>query len=284
MVFPAAFGNTPILFAMAGAVIPDLDIVLAAFSDRDPRLFIFSHGGFTHSVTGALVAATGAWLAGAGMLHLTSPLLVLVLFMAWAGALSHLFLDALAYPGIPLLYPYTDRKFTLGVFPGPSLVLFGTSLAFLGLWLGKAAGQRELALYAVFVASFILASGGLKVYMARKSPGRTIPSFHPFRWLELRETPGAWEVWRWRIGREPEPAGRFLKTAGVDPGSLEGIEDLPEVRRLRYYSYTVVAEREGDGIIIRDPLREEGYLFYPMAYTRVLVQAPIAAAVPRRSW
>ena len=40
-----------------------------------------------------------------------------------AGALLHLAIDVLACPGIPLLAPVADRKYTMGILPGPSILL-----------------------------------------------------------------------------------------------------------------------------------------------------------------
>ena len=43
-----------------------------------------------------------------------------------AGAYLHLGLDSLACPGLPLLAPCSDRKYTVGLLPGPSLLLFAS--------------------------------------------------------------------------------------------------------------------------------------------------------------
>ena len=51
-------------FAALGAVCPDVDILFQRFSDRDPRLYIFTHGGITHSIAGALTTSAGAALLG----------------------------------------------------------------------------------------------------------------------------------------------------------------------------------------------------------------------------
>ena len=40
-------------FGIMGAVLIDIDVVFSFFSNRDPRLYIFTHGGFTHSILGA---------------------------------------------------------------------------------------------------------------------------------------------------------------------------------------------------------------------------------------
>lgn len=278
MIFPGGVPGSLVLYVMIGAIIPDVDILLKFFSDADPRLFIFTHGGFTHSITGALVAATGAFLPALFLPSPPIPLIgpsaatpVLLLLLVWGGALTHLFLDLLAYPGVPLLYPARTRKYTLGVFPGPSLVLFGISVLFLVLWLGGMAGRADLPLYFVVFLAFLLLNFILKGYVAFTSRGTTIPTFNPLRWMEVRETRDEYELWIRPLFGTLEEAGRFKKADGIDPLELMRHSGDPEVRRLKYYSYFTVAERKGDEITLRDPLRDEGYIRYPPFYRRVLI-------------
>jgi hypothetical protein len=42
-----------------------------------------------------------------------------------------------------------------------------------------------------------------------------------------------------------------------------------DVQRLLYNSYITIVHRDGEGILLRDPLREDGFIFYPNRYTRV---------------
>lgn len=289
MIFPENVPGSLVLYVMLGAVIPDVDILLKFISDRDPRLFIFTHGGFTHSITGAFAAAIGAFLPTLFMPSPELPLFgpfpatpVLLLLLIWAGALTHLLLDLLAYPGIPLLYPAKTRKFTLGVFPGPSVVLFGISISFLILWLLGMVGRADLPLYLIVFAAFLLANFILKGYVAVSGEGITIPTFNPLRWMEVRETGDEYELWIRPLFGNAEQAGRYKKTDGVDPRELMRHSDNPEVRRLEYYSYFTIAERRGDEITLRDPLREDGFILYPPFYRRIRIpqEEPTFAAAP----
>ena len=117
-------------FAALGSVSMDFDVLLMWFPERNPKHYVFTHGGFTHSIAGSLIigsivfaavaaltlAGPAAWLFGAG---LGLPGLLALLM----GSLTHVFCDFLAYPGIPVLFPFTDRKYTLGIFAGPSFFL-----------------------------------------------------------------------------------------------------------------------------------------------------------------
>ena len=71
-------------------------------------------------------------------------------------------------------------------------------------------------------------------------------------------------------GGEQE-AIRSPKYSGLLAGEADIAAKDPRVRRLRYYSYFVTAVRTGDSILFRDPLREEGVIFYPPVHTRVAV-------------
>ncbi|HET6580659.1 MAG TPA: metal-dependent hydrolase, partial [Methanoregula sp.] len=132
IIFLAAGSTSSLIpFAVIGAVIVDADIFFRIISDRAPELYIFTHGGFAHSIPGA-VAVSGlgtagimlAVLAGAVPAWVLSIPLPLAFFAILAGAGIHLGVDGLAYPGIPLLYPFSDSKVTFGVLPGPSIFLF----------------------------------------------------------------------------------------------------------------------------------------------------------------
>ena len=60
----SAAGLTPLLpFAILGTVIPDADIFFSFISDKIPSLYLFTHGGITHSLAGALVLSVLAYLA-----------------------------------------------------------------------------------------------------------------------------------------------------------------------------------------------------------------------------
>ena len=61
IIFLAAGSTSSLIpFAVIGAVIVDADIFFRIISDRVPELYIFTHGGFAHSIPGAVaVSALG---------------------------------------------------------------------------------------------------------------------------------------------------------------------------------------------------------------------------------
>jgi inner membrane protein len=270
-------------FIVMGAVIADTDILFGWIADRSPSLYLFTHGGFSHSIAGAVILSVIAWTAASAVLttglHSGPPVpCAPVAFAAiLAGALLHSFLDIFAVPGLPLLAPFSDKKYTAGLLPGPSIFLMGVSLFFILLAGPGGAGLSAillpyLAVFAAFLAvrcaSFCIARTALH------GKGRAIPGISPFRWLVIGETPEAWTVSEYRIGKgigEPES---LLKYRSTSAGETAPFLTLPEVKRLRYHSFIVTAEKVGDGIIFSDPLRESGRIFYPPHFTRVRVPLP----------
>lgn len=275
LAFHATFPGLLVLFAVLGAVLPDSDVLLSLLSDRDPRLFVFTHGGFTHSIPGSAAIAFGvaagfqAWQYLAGQGHVGVTFLVLAWALAWAGALSHIALDALAFPGIPLLYPASTRKYSAGIFPGPSLVLFGTSLGFLLMHLAGYAGTGALYAYMAFVGVFVAAHAVLKAFVAARHPGLTIPTFNPMKWLVVREVEDSYEVCSAGLSRECTSIAVFPRYDGVRPEYLDRHSNDPEMARVTYHSYITVAARRDGSIVVRDPLRDSGILRYPPYYRSV---------------
>ncbi|MCU0628011.1 MAG: metal-dependent hydrolase [Methanoregulaceae archaeon] len=265
------------LFAMVlGAIIPDIDILFKPLSDSHPSLFILTHGGFTHSFAGAVVIAGLAWFgiilgvtAGACPYCLgVPPVLILVIF---SGICTHIVLDSLAFPGIPLLYPLSLKKFTIGIFPGPSIVLFAASIIF-ALIMAGGAGSGSFALgYIAFFIIFILLSAGIRSFVRIHTRGIIIPTFHPFRWLVIRDENASYILEDYDLVHGISFKRAYAKSSGLDPGDLLGIEDRHEVRRHRFYSYIVTSERTNEGILFQDPLRKERILFYPPFYIEVTV-------------
>jgi inner membrane protein len=286
--FLAAGHPVLVPFAALGSVAMDIDILLMWFPERDPRYYVFTHGGFTHSVCGALLigclafagaaaitlAGPGARLFGAG---LGSPGLLALL----TGSLTHVFCDFLAYPGIPVLYPFTDRKYTAGIFAGPSLFLMVASWTYLATLLLSATTLAEYRAWAVIFVGYVGIKSLLKVLLASTTDGATIPTKNPLRWFVIREDDGNYTVQaRHLLGGLTEPRV-FPKFRNVDPAEVARYRDLPEVRRHRYNSYITTVEKNGDTLTFRDPFRSEGFTPYPFRHMTVDVLS--GKTVPAKS-
>jgi inner membrane protein len=255
-------------YGIAGAVLPDIDVLFTRLSGRDARLYIFTHGGFTHGFFGALLVAV---LAAVPMVLLSSatqiaPFGIAALGAIVAGALSHIALDYLAYPGIPLFYPVSDKKYTLGILGGPSAFIMLASVAYLA---SIAVGFAQISKPWLYVSFFLLVAAlgaGMKILMASRTKGRTIATMNPFKWAVIEDTPDTYRYYKCDLlGRRTAPE-EYVKYQGIMPAEARKNDRLPEIRRLRYHSYIVTVEADGGNITYRDPIREKGHIWYPPYY------------------
>ncbi|WAI00292.1 metal-dependent hydrolase [Methanogenium organophilum] len=275
-------GNAALVpFAIIGAVIPDIDATFFIIPDDEPSQYIFTHGGVTHSIVGAtllslVIFCALYFLSGISWFGQFFPQEVTLMAGAaiFAGAMLHIFLDYLAYPGIPLLWPFSTEKFTVGIFPGPSLPILFLSLTLFVLVLTGRAGERHYTAYLAIFLAIILVYGGIAAYANIETNGEAIPTIHPTRWITIVETDESFIVRPYSI---PDGTGRetvYQKYLNITPDELAGIAMLPEVKRLYYHSYIVTAERRGDQILLHDPLREEKIFRYPLDHSSLLIPVP----------
>lgn len=281
ILFSPAAPASLVPFAVIGAVLPDIDIVFSPVADRDPRLYLFAHGGIAHSIAGAVILALIAYgaiaglvfsglipqvvLAGAGIAGL--PYLV-------AGALLHVGIDTLACPGIPLLAPFSDRKYTVAVLPGPSILLAFAALGAVAVAATRLMPFTEtFLLYGGTVAGYLVVRAAIFLVADAKFSGRKIPTFNPFRWLVVREDETAYYVRYCTFFSSPSKETVFEKFSGTDSREIAAAARSPEVQRFLFHAYGVTAERIGAVLILADPLREKGYLYYPPRYRRIAVPA-----------
>ncbi len=273
--------SRPFLFILVlGSVFPDVDILFKPLSDRYPSLYLFTHGGIAHSILGVLAMAPlvliGVFLAasagffpdpGQGFSWVQMGILFI------SGGLTHLFLDALACPGIPLFYPFSSKKYTACIFPGPSLVLFAASLLFAAMIFTRHGGPEVILAYASGSALFILSSGIIALVVARRVDGKAIPTFNPLRWLVFKDDGKQYLLSWYSPLSVSDTVISFPKYVNTTLTDLEPLVRQPEYQRLRFYSYAVCAEQDGDHIIFFDPLRSGHFIFYPPYYTRIVLPA-----------
>ncbi len=265
------------VYGILGAVLIDLDVAFGLFSGRDPRLYIFTHGGFTHSFAGALLITVFASIVGfllsLALPSVMAPFGIMAIMAAGLGALSHLAADLLAYPGIPLLYPLSDKKFTLGIFGGPSVYIMVASIVYAVVIL---AGMATIQSPWYYVAFFLLAVGvGVltKAFMALKTRGRTIGTIDPLRWLVIEDGPEDYRFYEYDLLYGISNPESYKKYVGLTPEEAKAAESRPDVRRMKYNSYVVTVEKKDGVITYRDPVREKGHIWYPPQYKTLDVAA-----------
>lgn len=267
--------------AVLGAVIPDLDILFFRFSNRAPGRYIFSHGGITHSIAGVCLLTAVATVPLLIFLEMLTGLILVQDFVmpcivaAMIGGLTHILFDVAAYPGIPLLYPLHDRKITLGVFPGPPLPLFAVSLVFFVMILTGAPASQMLQIYSMIFIAYLALMGSVKMIAMMRISGMTIPTYHPFVWLSVVREKNCYTVSRWSLISGSSWERKYQICEGLSREEILALEALPEVRRHRYCSYIVTMSRmNSDTVLLRDPLRADGYIQYPPWFREIEVVLP----------
>ncbi|MCX6689495.1 MAG: metal-dependent hydrolase [Methanoregula sp.] len=274
-------GLSPLIpFAILGAVIPDADIIFPAISDKTPSLYLFTHGGIAHSIFGVFVLSLLSY--GAAGLLAAAGIIPTGVFTAagvygvaaiFAGALLHVAIDVTACPGIPIIAPFSDRKYTLGILPGPSVLLAGVALGVVVVTLlSLLPFSFAIMLYGGTVIIYIAVRLGVFLIADVKLSGRKIPSINPLRWLVVQEDESSYKIRYYTPFRGYSDEVIFEKFRDTDARELAGVLKSPEVRRFLFHSYIVTAERSGSVLTLVDPLREKGYLYYPLKFKRVVVK------------
>src|SRR5208337_2759365 len=178
------------LYGILGAVLIDVDVLFNIFSNRDPRLYIFTHGGVTHGLLGAFIISLLA-IVPAVLLstvgNFTSPFGIMAIMAILAGALSHITVDYLAYPGIPLFYPLSDKKYTLGIMGGPSAFIMLASVVFIAAMAVGLANIDDPWPYIVFFVLILALRAGTKAYASLKTKARTIATMNPLKWMVIED-------------------------------------------------------------------------------------------------
>ena len=273
-------GLSPLLpFAILGAVIMDVDIFFSLISDSIPSLYLFTHGGIAHSLAGAVVLSVLAYLtivliAFAGIISLPAVAgYGLYGFAAvFGGTLSHLAIDVLACPGIPLLAPFVDRKYTPGILPGPSILLASAALGLVVVTVTRLPSfPQAFTFYAWIVLLYLAVRGGSFLFAFIRLPGRKVPGVNPFRWLAISEDETSCTIRQYALFDGFSGESVFYKYKNTSADEVKSALRFPEVRRFFFHSYFITAERTGSVLILTDPLREKGYLYYPPHYKRVAV-------------
>jgi inner membrane protein len=279
ILFSAPWFNPLIPFAILGSVIMDADILFSWISDRIPSLYLFTHGGITHSIAGAVILCLLAWftvilLSAAGVISGAVAATGVYGFAALlTGAFLHIVIDVSAVPGIPVLAPFSDRKYSLGILPGPSLLLFIAAFVLvMEVALSMATFSSAIELYGIVVVVYITVRAGMFLAVGIQLPGRKIPSVNPLRWLVILEDATAYRIRTYTLFRGYSEETVFEKFKNTEARDLFAVSQFPEVRRFLFFSYAVTAERNGPVIILADPLREKGLLSYPSKYKRIEVK------------
>jgi hypothetical protein len=130
---------------------------------------------------------------------------------------------------------------------------------------------QALLLYASTVLLYLTVRLVLFLFAFIRLHGRKVPGVNPFRWLAISEYETYYSVRQYSLLRGSSGESVFTKYKDTSADEVRGALRFPEVRRLFFHSSCVTAERIGSVLILTDPLREKGFLYYPPHYKRVAV-------------
>jgi inner membrane protein len=278
ILFSATGQNQLIPFAILGAVIMDADILFSWISDRIPSLYLFTHGGITHSISIAVVLSLLAYLtvislSAADVISGAGAVGVYGFVAIFAGAFLHIVIDVSAVPGIPVLAPFSDRKYSMGILPGPSLLLFVAAFVLvMEVALSMVTFSSAIELYGIVVVIYITVRAGMFLAVGMQLPGRKIPSVNPIRWLVILEDATSYRTRTYTLFKGYSEETVFEKYKNADASDVFAVSQFPEVRRFFFFSYAVTAERNGQVFVLADPLRIKGLLYYPSKYKQIEVK------------
>ena len=152
----ALLSYAPVLYVLAsqgrfaaGVAGGALVLALTTLPDVDLAIPLMSHRGVTHTLAFAAFVGAGVWGA-AWLAPVSTPSRELVAVgaggLAAFSILAHLLADALTPMGVPLLWPLTDRRFSLDAGPADS-VLWNGGLLVLGVFASAAAVVATTGVY-----------------------------------------------------------------------------------------------------------------------------------------
>ncbi len=216
--------------AAAAALAPDLDAFLAPLSLWHP-LYFLQHRGATHSLLGAPLAGLATvWALGrlsrrwkrlwAWRWRPGFP--AAILFGSW----SHLLLDGVAHHGVPALWPFVDRAYSLEVYYWIVWWLAPVSLVPLVLrWRGRWSNLRVLQAGAVVLVVLVVLAG---VRLAARpdvgADGEVYSQNSPFEWVRAHREPNG--TWRLELVRGPAILDRAWYEASVAGEAGSAVDDV----------------------------------------------------------
>lgn len=247
-----------------GGIAPDLDFLLIWVNYVYPSNILFVHRGLTHSlIFGFLTALLVLYLASRPMIKNTLrkvvdfdiELSIATIALAYAGVLTHLFLDYLTTRGVPLFYPLYTPRLSANIFYHTEVAIALTSLAVI-IWLLKKprsdeANKKALMAFIVvllFVGSIRLEGKVLSESFLQDSSTKSYPDAGLFEWTLLKENGDKFEVYGYSaLARAEEYNYTFHRYSAFDiskkgdiKGAMRSAEMLPEVKLFRWRAYATV--------------------------------------------
>ncbi len=246
-----------------GGIAPDLDFILIWVNYIYPSNFLIVHRGLTHTFFfGFLTALFVLYIASRGpaknaigrFVDFDVELSLAALALAYAGVLSHLFLDYLTTRGVPLFYPIYSARLSADIFYHTELIVAVASLCIIVHLFKKPYRFDTKKTLMIFIA-VLLVIGAIRIEGKEASKSflgdssiKSYPSAGLFEWTLLDENGEEFEVYEYNaLSRAAKFNSTFPRFNMLGDGSGEGdivaameaAEKLPQVRVFMWRAYAV---------------------------------------------
>ena len=244
-----------------GGIAPDLDMLVVWVNYIHPTSLLIVHRGFTHTFFfGFFIAAFMLFLATRDQvlaraqrfisldLDFSAPCLA----FAYAGIISHLFLDYLTTRGVPLFYPFVAARYSAEIFSMIEIIIMiGSLLVLAELYRERSRAKFNKNIFIIFLA-FILIVGGIRLEgkeMARgflnDKSAEVYPDSNLFQWAILENDSDRFHVYEFNSLHGEMPHNSSFLRLNISSRSmaseraLELADSLPQVKLFRWRAYAV---------------------------------------------
>jgi inner membrane protein len=261
-----------------GGIAPDLDVLVAWVNYIHPTSLLIVHRGFTHTFFfGFFVAAIMLYIASRDSIKTRAQRLVnpnfdytnlefsaSCLAFAYAGILSHLFLDFLTSGGVPLFYPLIATRYSAEIFSQIEITIMIASLLILvQLFRERKETKSNKKLRVTFLIVLLIVSG-IRIEgkeMAEGSYERNselFPDSNLFQWAVLDNGIESFQVREFSslFGELPHNSSFLRLNVSHSANGLEralaAADSLPQVKIFRWRAYAVAinaSEKNGEWLL-----------------------------------
>lgn len=277
-----------------GGIAPDLDFILIWVNYIYPSNLLIVHRGFTHTIFFGFLTALFVLYAASRLpiknainrfVDFDIELSLAAVAIAYAGVLSHLFLDYLTTRGVPLFYPIDPARISADIFFHTEMTIALVSLAIIVHLLKKPYRTDAKRILITFIV-VLLVIGAIRIEGKEASKSffeagnsdnsiKSYPNAGLFEWTLIEENEDEFLVYEYNaLARAAQFNFTFPRFNVRGDGDLKNAmviaEKLPQVRLFRWRAYAVAVNASlQDGTwyleyydpIIRAELKNSSTLF-----------------------
>ena len=264
---PYLLGNTfkkrkeEITAFVIGGIAPDFDVFLLLIQYLYPTFFLITHRGITHSLffgffTGIFVlylaSRKGIKKRVQKYFNFEPVFTWRNIAYAYAGVLTHLFLDYSTTRGVPLFYPFETTRYSAELFFYTDIYLTIVSLVMVIFLFRKPFQTRTIT---KFLIIFLIVFAGLGVLrLAEKNNSqeffndgsiKSFPTMNPFTWYAQKEAGDKITIFEYD-GLEGTsnynmtvPRLNILSAGDGLDKALGAADQLPQAKMFRWRAHTV---------------------------------------------